>query len=88
MFSQWVRGMPLPLGRLSWAHISGVWGIRSNDRIARTRIRADSTGNSNRTMAVYQPAANGSAASQASAWVNSFCTSIPPFRMFHSYDSV
>ena len=62
MFSQWVRGMGAPLGRLSWAQVSGVVGRRSRDRTARSKMRMASTGKRKRAMAVYQFPTAGCAA--------------------------
>ena len=59
MFSQWVRGMGAPLGRLSWPQVSGVRGIFNSDRMARYRISTASAGNKKRTKAAYHSTASG-----------------------------
>ena len=59
IFSQWVRGMGAPLGRLSCPQVSGVWGIFRREPTARYRIKTASTGKRKRTKAVYHSTAIG-----------------------------
>ena len=47
--------LPPPLAGSTGPRPPACGGIRSRDRMARTRISAESTGNSSRAMAVYQP---------------------------------
>ena len=83
MFSQWVRGRDVPLGRLSWPQFSGVWGIRSRERTARYRISTASAGKRNRTKAIYHSPASGYAASRPVRLSSSVCRNSircpPPF---------
>ena len=62
MFSQWVRSIGAPLGRLNWPQVSGVWGIFKRERTARNRIRTANTGKIKRMNAVYHDTAMGYAA--------------------------
>ena len=86
MFSQWVRRMGVPLGRLSCPQVSGVWGIRSKDRTARKTIKIARTGNTKRINAIYHCPAMGHRSSSRHTVSTSACAgavnisiSLPPF---------
>lgn len=74
IFSQWVSCSGVPLGRLSWPQISGVWGTFSSDRNARNKMRNATTGNKKRTNAVYQLPTSGWAVKNAVTPLSSVCS--------------
>ena len=95
MFSQWVRGSSAPLGRDRWAQTSGVWGTRSKERMARTRMSRASTGNRKRTTVVNQAQSAPFAAMAAVSWsksawgaVRKSATFSPPLSVWWGHYSI